>query len=199
MTSPARAVGSTTRMHDAPLRRAERERRLAQRSGTVRRISSEARVTVGSISTTSAADAGEAGEAAAVDPDGEDEEPGDDARQPAHRVDDEAHRRREPALDLVEVHGGEDRDGTTIIVAMPTCSSVPMIAWNAPPPGVSGPTLLRSSVKNPVVRPDRPLPTGGSRASMPRITMHEQTHRPDETVIDPVERGLGVWRSRVSR
>ena len=38
--------------------------------------------------------------------------------------------------------------GPTTNVATPTCSNVPTMAWLAPPPGVSGPVLLRSSVKN---------------------------------------------------
>ena len=37
--------------------------------------------------------------------------------------------------------------GNATRVAMPTCSSVPMIACAAPPPSSSGPTVAMSEVK----------------------------------------------------
>ncbi len=49
--------------------------------------------------------------------------------------------------------------GTTAIVASPTCSSVPISACFTPPPGVSGPTLLMSSVKKLARSFGRPLNT----------------------------------------
>ena len=110
VTRPARAVGTTTFMTTRHCGAPSASEASRSGSGIVRRISSEVRVTVGSMRTASAIDAGDAREAAPGDPDREHEETGDDARQPAHRVGDEPDRLREPTLDLVQVHRRQDRE-----------------------------------------------------------------------------------------
>ena len=98
------------RDHAAIAARPTRATPRASESGTVRRISSDARVTVGSMSTIKRGRSRDTREPATVDPHREDEQAGDDARESAHRVDDEAHRPREATLDLVQVDRGENRE-----------------------------------------------------------------------------------------
>ncbi len=88
--------------------------------------------------------------------------------------------------------------GTITSVARPTCSSVPMIACSAPPPGVSGPVWLRSCVKKPAVSLGRPLKTM-KKIIHARI---DATAIPADHTITVMMRSSAVSavaRSRVSR
>ena len=95
--------------HDPPLRRAQRERTFAEVSRGSCAGSPRTHVSRSGASGRARATAPATPEKPwPVDPHGEDQQTGDDARETAHRVDDEPDRLREPPVDLVEVHGGED-------------------------------------------------------------------------------------------